>query len=156
MREHEYAIAEAQKSIDLTPNFALGYYMLGVARVFRGRFEQATDPFQRAMRLSPHEALTFFFCYYSGLAQYHQGNYEEAARMARMGIAIRPTHMLYRALAASYGQLGRAEEARTALGEMHGLMPKAAERLWEMINPYFDLAHRAQFIDGLRKAGWTG
>ena len=156
MGEHEYAIAEAQKSIDLTPNFALGYYMLGVARVFRGRFEQATDPFQRAMRLSPHEALTFFFCYYSGLAQYHQGNYEEAARMARMGIAIRPTHMLYRTLAASYGQLGRIEEARTALGEMLGLMPKAAERLWDMMNPYFDPVHRAQFIDGLRKAGWTG
>ena len=156
MGEHEYAIAEAQKSIDLTPNFALGYYMLGVARVFRGRFEQATDPFQRAMRLSPHEALTFFFCYYSGLAQYHQGNYEEAARMARMGIAIRPTHMLYRTLAASYGQLGRIEEARTALGEMLGLMPKAAERLWDMMNPYFDPAHRAQFIDGLHKAGWTG
>ena len=156
MGEHEYAIAEAQKSIDLTPNFALGYYMLGVARVFRGRFEQATDPFQRAMRLSPHEALTFFFCYYAGLAQYHQGNYEEAARMARMGIAIRPTHMLYSTLAASYGQLGRIEEARTALGEMLGLMPKAAERLWDMMNPYFDPAHRAQFIDGLRKAGWTG
>jgi adenylate cyclase len=34
LREHEDAIAEAQKSIDLTPNFALGYYALGVARVF--------------------------------------------------------------------------------------------------------------------------
>jgi TolB-like protein/tetratricopeptide (TPR) repeat protein len=156
MREHDDAIGEAQKSIDLTPNFALGYYMLGVARVFRGRFEQAIDPFRRAMRLSPHEPLTFFFCYYSGLAQYHQGHYEEAARMARMGIAIRPTHMLYRVLAASHGQLGHTEEAQVALAEMRRLMPKAAERLWELMNPYFDSAHRAQFIDGLRKAGWAG
>jgi adenylate cyclase len=156
MREHDDAIAAAQKSIDLTPNFALGFYMLGVARVFRGRFEQAIDPFGRAMRLSPHEPLTFFFCYYAGLAQYHQGHYDEAARMARMGIAIRPTHMLYRVLAASHGQLGRSEEAQAALADMRRLMPKAAERLWEMMNPYFDPAHRAQFIDGLRKAGWTG
>jgi hypothetical protein len=35
-------------------------------------------------------------------------------------------------------------------------MPRAAERLWELMNPYFDSAHRAQFIDGLRKAGWAG
>jgi adenylate cyclase len=153
-REREDAIREAQKSIDLTPNFALGYYMLGVVRVFLGRFEQAIDPFQRAMRLSPHEPLTFFFCYYLALAQYHQGHYEEAAQIARMGIGIRPTHMLYRVLAATYGQLGRTQEARTALAEMRRLMPKAAERLWDMMNPYIDPAHRAQFIDGLRKAGW--
>jgi pentatricopeptide repeat protein len=152
----EDAISEAQKSIDLTPNFALGYYMLGVARVFSGRFEQASDPFQRAMRLSPRDPLTFFFDNYLALAHYHQGRYEDAARMARMGIAIRPTHVLYRTLAACYGRLGRLEEARLALAEMHRLMPKNAERVWEITNPYADPIHRANFIDGLRKAGWEG
>lgn len=156
MRQHEDAIAEAQKAIDLTPNFALAYYMLGVARVLLGRFEQANDPFRRAMRLSPHEPLTFFFCYYLALAQYHQEHYEEAAKIARMGIGIRPTHMLFRALAASYGQLGRAEEARAALAEMRRLMPKAAERLWDVMNPYLDPAHRAHFVEGLHRAGWAG
>ena len=154
MRGHEDAIAEAQKSIDLTPNFALGYYILGVARVFIGRFEQAIDPFRRAMRLSPHEPLAFVFYYYLSLAQYHWEHYEEAVKIARMGIGIRPTHMLYRALAASYGQLGRSEEARAALAEMRRLMPEAAERLWDVINPYLDPSHRAHFIVGLRKAGW--
>ncbi|HEV8390913.1 MAG TPA: adenylate/guanylate cyclase domain-containing protein [Dongiaceae bacterium] len=150
----EDAISEAQKSIDLTPNFALGYYMLGVARVFSGRFEQASDPFQRAMRLSPRDPLTFFFDNYLALAHYHQGRYEDAAKMARMGIAIRPTHVLYRTLAACYGRLGRLEEARLALAEMRRLMPKNAERTWDVTNPYADPAHRANFIDGLRKAGW--
>ena len=63
--------------------------------------------------------------------------------------------MLYRTLAACYGQLGRAVEARAALDEMRRLMPKDAERLWEVTNPYVDPAHRAHFIDGLRKAGWS-
>jgi adenylate cyclase len=155
LREHVDAVAEAQKSIDLTPNFALGYYVLGAARALYGRFEQAIDPFQRAMRLSPHDQMSFFFCYYFALAHYHQENYEEAAKVARMGISIRPTHMLYRALAASYGQLGRADEAGQALAEMRRLMPKGAERLWEVMNPYFDPAHRQHFIEGLRKAGWV-
>jgi hypothetical protein len=35
-------------------------------------------------------------------------------------------------------------------------LPKDAERLWEISNPYADPAHRSHFLDGLRKAGWTG
>jgi tetratricopeptide (TPR) repeat protein len=153
--EHENAVAEAQKAIDLTPNFALGYFGLGMTRVFLGRFDQVADPFRRAMRLSPHEPLTFFFANFSALAEYHQGHHEEAARIARMGIGIRPFHTLYRVLAACYGQLGRTEEARAALTELRRLTPKHAARLWEVAYPYADPAHRAHLIDGLRKAGWT-
>jgi adenylate cyclase len=154
MRYHEQAITEAQRAIDLMPNFALGYFVLGVARLFAGRFEQAADPFQRAMRLSPHEPLTFFFANFQALTQYHLGRYEEAVGTARAGIGRRPSHMLFRTLAACYGQLGRLEEARSALVEMRRLLPQAPEPLWEMIDAYADPIHRAQIIDGLRKAGW--
>jgi TolB-like protein/Flp pilus assembly protein TadD len=156
MREHEEAVAAVQRAIDLTPNFALAYFMLGVIRVFLGRFEQASDPFQRAIRLSPREPLTFFFANHRALAQYHLQRYEDAAKIVRMAIGVRPTHMLYRTLAACYGQLGRAEEARAALAELRRLMPNDAERHWEVTNPYLDPAHRDDFIDGLRKAGWSG
>src|SRR5262249_4665650 len=156
MGEQESALAEAQKAIDLTPNFALAYFTLGTIRVFLGQFDQVADPFQRAMRLSPHEPVTFFFANFLALAEYHQGHYEEAAKIARMGVGVRPYHALYRTLAACYGQLDRAEEARAALAEMCRLMPKDAERLWDMTNPYVDPGHRAHFIDGLSKAGWTG
>ncbi len=154
MREHERALAEAQKAIDLTPNFALAYYALGAIRVFLGRFDQASDPIQRAMRLSPHDPMTFAFAHYLALARYHQGDCEEAAKLARMGIGFRPFHVLYRTLAACYGQLGQSEEARVALAEMRRLMPRDAERHWDMTSPYVDPAHRAHFVEGLRKAGW--
>lgn len=156
LRQHEDAVAASQRAIDLTPNFALAYYMLGVARVFLGRFEAAADPFQRASRLSPHEPLTFYFANHLALAEYHQGRYEEAVKIARMGTGMRPTHMLYRTLAACYGQLGRAGEAEAALAELRRLMPKDAERQWEVTNPYADPAHRAAFLEGLHKAGWSG
>jgi TolB-like protein/class 3 adenylate cyclase len=152
--EQENAVAAAQRAIDLMPNFALAYFGLGAARVYLGRFEQVVDPFQRAMRLSPHEPLSFLFFYYFALAEYHQGHYEDAAKFARKGIGTRPFHLLYRMLAACCGQLGRAEDAASALGELRRLMPKDAERRWEAANPYADPAHRAHFIDGLRKAGW--
>jgi adenylate cyclase len=155
-REHEGALAEAQKAIDLAPNFALAYLVLGAIRLFLGRFDQVADPIQRAIRLSPHEPL-IFNCYSSlALAKYHQGQYDEAAKLARLGIGIRFHHTLYRTLAACYGQLGRTEEARGALAEMRRLMPKDAESHWDMTNPYLDPAHRAHFVEGLCKAGWAG
>jgi adenylate cyclase len=147
------ALAEAQKSIDLTPNLALAYFSLGVARLFVGSFDQVADPFQRAMRLSPHEPLTFLFAGFLALAQYHLGRYEAAIGTAQSAIALRPFHSLYRVLAACYGQLGRQAEAAAALEEMTRLMPPAALQNWELTYPYSDPAHRAQLLDGLRKAG---
>jgi adenylate cyclase len=155
MRKHEDALAEAQKAIDLAPNFALAFFVLGAIRVFFGRFDEAHDAFQRAVRLSPHEPLIFHFANYPALAQYQQGNYAEAAKVARMGIAIRPNHMLHRTLAACYGQLGLKEEARIALMDMLALLPKDAERQLEITNPYVDPSYHVHFIEGLVKAGWT-
>ncbi|HYM31049.1 MAG TPA: adenylate/guanylate cyclase domain-containing protein [Candidatus Cybelea sp.] len=152
-REHESALAEVQKSIDLSPNFALGYFILGSVRTFVGQFDEANEAFQRAMRLSAHESLTFFFAHFLALAQYGQGRYADAAKTARQGIAIRPAHVLYGTLAACYGQLGQLDEARAALAEMRRLMPKDADRLWDLTHPYADPVHRAHVIEGLRKAG---
>jgi TolB-like protein len=154
--DYRISIAAAQRAIDLTPNFALGHFILGAARVFLGLFEEAADAFRRAMRLSPYEPMTFFFCILLALARYHQGHYEEAADIARTGIGLRPTHCLYRVLAACCGQLGQVGEGRAALAEMGRRMPRNGERLWEAALPYADPAHRAAFIDGLRKAGWDG
>ena len=143
----------AQKAIDLTPNFALAYYMLGVIRVFLGHFEQAADPLRRAMRLSPHEPLTFMFANYMALAEYHQGRYEATVRAARAGLAVRPTHMLHRTLAAALGQLGRMDEAATALAEKARLQRPNWHQLQELANPYADPVHAAHLAEGLAKAG---
>jgi adenylate cyclase len=155
MGQQEAALIEAQKSIDLTPNFALAYYILGVIRVFLGRFDQVSDPINRAIRLSPHEPQKFLFYNFLALAEYHQGHFEEGARIARMGIAVRPFHLLYRTLAACCGQLERANEAQAALADLRRLLPKDADHQWEITNPYIDPAHRARFIEGMRKAGWN-
>ena len=153
MHHQQEAVAAAQKSIDLTPNFALGYVSLSVARVFLGHPDQADDPFQRAMRLSPHEPLTFFFSNFQALARYQLGLYEEAALIARRAIAMRPFETLYRTLAAACGQLDRREEAESACAEMMRLMAPGAERCWQFAHPYADPAHYDHFLEGLRKAG---
>src|SRR5262249_7627459 len=154
--DHSISIAAAQSAIDLAPNFALGHFVLGAARVFLGQFQRADDAFQRGLRLSPHDPMKFYFCIHLALARYPQAQYEEAAEIGRTGIGLRPTHCLYRVLAACCGQLGQVSEGRAALTEMRRRMPKNAEKLWNIALPYADPAHRTTFIDGLRKAGWDG
>ena len=154
--DHGYSLASAQRAVDLAPNLAMGHFVLGGARLFFGQFEQAIGSFQRAMRLSPYEPLTYVFCIHLALAHYHQGHYAEAAEIARTGIGLRPTRMAYRVLAACCGQLGQVSEGQTALAQMRRRMPKDAEQRWDVSYPYADPAHRAAFIDGLHKAGWDG
>jgi adenylate cyclase len=62
MRKHEDALAEAQKAIDLAPNFALAFFVLGVVRVFFGRFEEAHDAFPARNASEPARATDFPFC----------------------------------------------------------------------------------------------
>ncbi len=156
LRDHERALAAAQKALDLNANFALAYFILGIVRVFLGRFEAAIEPLQRAMRLSPHDPQTDLFVNFIALAQYHMERYEEAAKSALSGIDTRPTYLLYRTLAAAYGQLGRTDKAAAALAEMRRLMPKDTERFWIVTNPYAKPEHLERVVEGLRKAGWTG
>ena len=56
-----------------------------------------------------------------------------------------------RLLAASYGHLGRIEEARAALDGMYRLMPHFSVDTFRLI---FPPAIVERYIDGWRKAGW--
>src|SRR5262245_54133614 len=55
MRMHAQALAEAQRSIDLNPNFALGFFALGLVRVYIGNFREAVDAMLRCLRLNPYD-----------------------------------------------------------------------------------------------------
>jgi len=54
-QKHAQALAEAQRSIDLNPNFALGFFSLGLVRVYIGHFTEALDSLLRSLRLNPND-----------------------------------------------------------------------------------------------------
>src|SRR5262249_24229790 len=128
-RMHAQALAEAQRSIDLNPNFALGFFALGVVRVHIGHFREALDSLLRSLRLNPNDPKAGAFLGYVALAHYPQENYEEAVHYGELGIRPRHVHFSLRTLLASLGQLGRTEEAKPLLGEYVSLYPKDRQRL---------------------------
>jgi len=147
------ALAEARRVIDLNPNFALGYMALGRAHIYLGHFAEAMGPLHTALKLSPHDPSAHLLLVHIAQAHYHLGNYEEAANYAQRAHSLRHQYFILLVLLASLGQLGRTEEARSLLPEVAAATPADTARYWEAIFPYADVAHRADLIDGLRKAG---
>jgi adenylate cyclase len=153
-RMHAQALGEAQRSIDLNPNFALGFFVLGQVRVYIGHFREALDALLRFLRLSPNDPQAGAFLGTVALAYYHQENYEEAVHYCQLAIGTRRFYPGLRPLLASLGQLGRVEEARPLLHDFIS-RPADPQQLFDVTTPYLDMKYREHLVDGLRRAGVT-
>lgn len=147
------AVAEALRAIDLNPNLALAHMALGWARIFTGNFAEALDPLHTALRLSPHDPLTYLFLNRIALAHYHLGNYEEALHFSMRAHSLRRVYFNLIVMVASLGQLGRREEAGEHMPEIAASTPADTQRYWQVLTAYVDPGHQAHFMEGLGKAG---
>ena len=155
MNQHRQALAEAQRCIDLSPNFALGYFALGMARVYMGHFAEAIDPLLRCQRLSPNDPMMFEFLNTMALAHYHMENFEEALHHAQRAARSRRMIGGLLTIVACLGQLDRAEEAKPVIEEIAGAKIADAAAQWKVTAPYAQQEHRARFLEGLNKAGYS-
>jgi TolB-like protein/class 3 adenylate cyclase/Flp pilus assembly protein TadD len=150
---HTQALGAAQHSLDLNPNFALGFLALGLVRVYIGHFREALDSLLRSLRLNPNDPQAEAFLSFVALAHYHQENYEEAVHYGQLAVRARRPFIALRALLASLGQLGRVDEAQPFLKEFLSRQPKDPQLQFEVTTPYLDVKYRQHLIEGLRRAG---
>src|SRR5207247_2566475 len=143
MGQPDRAAAAAQKSIDLSPSFALGYLLLGMSRVFAGRAMQALEPLQRGLRLNPHDPQSFMWHQFLACAHFLNGEVEEAARHAGDAVDMRPESVSGQALlACSLAQLGRKDEAKQAIDAMDRAMAASPNGLNELLIRFVNPADR--------------
>jgi adenylate cyclase len=91
------------------------------------------------------------------MSYYIEGDYETAVAEATRLIADRHDHpYAYRWLAAALGQLGRSDEARSALKKAIEIAPEVFRLFVEQRVPWMGQAVYDHMLDGLRKAGWQG
>jgi hypothetical protein len=84
---------------------------------------------------------------------YHLRRYEEAVETALSARRIRPHAYGSLILAASYAQLGRNEEVRSALADMRALPGDTEKTTRWYLDRYSDPVARGHMAEGLRKAG---
>ena len=152
MRQHEEAIAEAERAVALDPNAPESLHAMSKALIFGGRPEEAIILLKRAMRLDPRSVGMSLF--ELGFAQLYMGQLEEAADFLKRSVTHNPeTRSFWQLLAVAYALSGREEEARAMLKKYPG-----APDLKGLMNflPFRDMEIADRFADGLIKAGLPG
>jgi adenylate cyclase len=151
-KRHDDAIAEARRAVELDPNYADGYAVLGLSLIYSGRHQEGLEATQKAMRLNPRHP--FFYVHNLGHAHFLMGRYEEAISAFEKVLESNPhfpgAHLL---LAAAYGQLGRVEDAEWEAAEVLTLLPQFSIADEQQTAQYKEPTDLERYIEGLRKAG---
>ena len=152
-------IAECEHALALDRNLAHAHSSIGLGKIFIGRAEETEAHIAEALRLSPRDTLAYIWMTNAGMAKLHLGSYEQAVAWFRRAIeANRNYPHAYFALAAALAQLGRLDEARSAVKAGLALNPtftiSRARAAWTAMSddPTY-LAQLEPILDGLRKAG---
>ncbi len=127
----------------------------GAALIYAGRRQQGRNAIKRYFSLNPRDIARPIRRTQIASSFYMDGRYQEAAQTARQIVQNYPEHPLaYRWLAASLGQLGRADEAQQALQQLRRISPSSFEMYILQPPPRYCSVEYVPMLQGLRKAGW--
>ena len=120
----DQSVAELGTAVDLSPNFALGYYSLAFVHAQAGDAQAAIGAADHSRHLSPYDPMLFAMLASRALALVRLGNLAEAAEWACKAAARPNAHPHILAIAA-YGLAlaGRRDEARTYAVATRRILP---------------------------------
>jgi TolB-like protein len=152
-------ILKCEHALALDRNLALAHACIGFGKVFTGRAEETEAHIAEALRLSPRDAMAYVWMSFAGDAKNHLGSSEEAVAWLRRAIeANRNFPFTHFSLAAALAQVGRLEEAHSAVKAGLALDPKftvsCARASWTAMSddPTY-LSQIQPYLEGMRKAG---
>jgi tetratricopeptide (TPR) repeat protein len=153
-RRFDDSIAEFELALRLNPNFSQAQNYYAAALGFCGRWEEAIEAANRAIRLSPRDPFLALTYGSTCLAYFMGRNYEAAIRDARIAIRLRYDFAgAHRVLTSATGMAGDPEAAAAVLQELQRAQP-GISRAW--IREHVPIRHdsdREHYLEGFRRAG---
>ncbi|HXD42834.1 MAG TPA: winged helix-turn-helix domain-containing protein [Ramlibacter sp.] len=151
------ALAALDLALQLNPNNALALADRGRALFLLGRADEAFEPIERAMRLSPRDPQLPTWQWFTGMAHLLLGHDDQAVVWLSRGADGNPKNPYARvSLAGALGAAGRIDEARRQVSEIQRLRPDltiARLRAAQASDHPTYLRQRERIYDGLRRAG---
>jgi adenylate cyclase len=124
-REFALALALIEKALALDSNSAWAWHRSGFIHVFVQRPDVAIQHFERALRLSPLDPLTFNIFIGIGVAHFHKDQFVEAAAWVEKALREKPdAYWANRILSASYFYADRLQDAERALSALRARFPE--------------------------------
>ncbi|MGI9604538.1 MAG: adenylate/guanylate cyclase domain-containing protein [Acidimicrobiales bacterium] len=143
----------AERVIELDPNSFAGHYILGGLLNYLGDTEASVQMSERALQLSPNDPVVWHCMGSLAHANYNLKRYERAIDVADRAMAVRHGYLFGRIIrAAALAQLGRTEDAATALEEIRSRVPDFSAATFDYY-PFEVPGQREHLVDGLVRAG---
>jgi tetratricopeptide (TPR) repeat protein len=151
----DQSIAELQRAIDLSPNFAAGHYSLAFVHSQAGEPAAAIAASDHARALSPFDPLLFAMLGARAMALVRLRQFDDAAAWAVKAAARPNAHAHIHAIAAcSLALAGSLDQARTQAAAVHRKSPHYG--VTDLLAAFrFDARGQALFREGARLVGMT-
>jgi adenylate cyclase len=150
-KQHDDAIAEAEKAVILDPSNAERMVDLGNVLAWAGRPEEAIGWIKKGMRFNPICPVAYLWML--GHAYFLTEQYAEAIAAISKAVDRQPDflpgHFL---LALCFLKVGQQEKALAEIEEIKRLSASLFPEAWKQL-PYRDQMQRKSFLDVLRKVG---
>ncbi len=152
-RKWDECLPPVERAIAISPNFAPAIGIRGTVLALLGESETSIEIINDAIRLSPRDGFMGIWLMGTFWAYHSLSRYEEAANTAKSAIRIAPDNPTFRRqYASALANLGKIEEARTAVQDYLRLSPghtiadaaKVPSKSHEQLE---------RFLKGLRLAG---
>lgn len=154
LRNYESGLDALRRAVALHPSYAAGYSGLGYALSMVGDFEDACKAIDTTERLRPGDPSLSTCMIFKAIAQYQVGEYESAARVSELSLAIDDRFWLSNLMSAvSLAQLGRNSEAQVACTRLNQALPNITLKALSNALPFKDEAHFDHVVEGMHKAG---
>lgn len=122
--ERDESVAELRRSVELSPNFALGHYTIGFVECQSGDPRAALEASKRSRELSPFDPLQFGMLASAALAHARLGELEIATSLAQKAAARPNAHTHIVAIAAwTLALVKRRDDARSMLARARARTP---------------------------------
>jgi tetratricopeptide (TPR) repeat protein len=155
------AFNEFKQATELDPSDSWSYAFAALALNAANRPAEALPYIKTALRLDPRPPALFVF--YQGLVEFNREQFDEAALSLERAGRLNPDDQYsFLVLAATYGYLGRRDDAGTAVNRYNELtvklggVPVTVDKIWWLANyccaVVSDTA-KERLIVGLRSAG---
>jgi adenylate cyclase len=141
-------MALVDRALALNPNFARGWFISGILRIYAGQPEIAVEHVEASLRLSPRARMGTSLALI-GAAHFYTRRFDAA--LAKLLLAIQDDTSFphtYRFLAACYAHMGRLDDARETMKRLRAITPVVIPDTSYIRNAQ----HRELFLSGLRLA----
>lgn len=154
--QHDAAIDNSRRSVELNPSSYVGHASLGFALFFNGQPAEAAAELETAIRLSPNDLMLPNVVSLLASSYYMSGDYAKSLEIALLAVQKAPQFPLaHRHMANALGQLGRIEEGRQALAKLMELAPGYSSEVARRTARFRHEADFEHYMAGLRKLGWS-